>query len=118
MFSSFIDFLSNMILNQHAVDLLVTSLRAWNWQRKVKSHFGISTDVIAELWNRLENCDLISGGFNPKHLVWTLHCMKVCPAWEGAASKLGCNEKTARRWILEGTELVSRVELARAKKLL
>ena len=115
-----------MIANPKTVDLIANSTiggrgrdetHAWNWHRKVKSHFGISTDVIAELWNKIEHDDLIAGRFNHKHLVWTLCHMKVHPAWEGAASKLGCDETTARRWIWEGMELISRADLARENKI-
>ena len=75
--------------------------RQWNTRdkdRRFKACFGASSDIVAELWNRIEASGPIEEG-EPKHLLWALIHLKVYSTVEIHCSIVGWpSSKTFSKW--------------------
>ena len=72
--------------------------------RYFREFFGTSLLVVEKTWELLERDSLLPEGGHPKHLLWTLHFMKVytkqSPGCSAAGASAGAvNPKTHRKWV-------------------
>ena len=69
-----------------------------------REFFGTSMLVIKKTWELLEKDSLLPEGGCPKHLLWALHFLKVCPKQSPgclavSASAGTVNPKTHHKWV-------------------
>lgn len=71
-----------------------------------RSHFGTSSDIVAEIWFRLEK-KLVSSAY-PWHLLWALLFMKVYATEPVLCSMCGgIDPKTLRKWTRYFTGMIA-----------
>ena len=101
--------LSHQVLLQIAEQTIIHgSVRR---ERTFRSFFGCSSVVAAALWNRASKRNLLPVGFKPKHLLWTLAFMKLYDSGEVLAAICGCDEKTFRKWVWKGVDVLFDLDL-------
>jgi hypothetical protein len=66
--------------------------------------FGASIGVILHVWYAMEEGGLLPNKSRPKHLLWTLYFLKVCPREAAGCSAVGggggaIDPKTLRKWV-------------------
>jgi hypothetical protein len=74
------------------------------------STFGSKPSLVSELWNLLE-VKKLPRGFRPIHLLWTLCFVKLYASEATLSSLCGCDEKTFRKWVRCGLEIISDLDL-------
>jgi len=72
--------------------------------RHFRGFFGASPFVVAKLWLLMAHLDLIPTEGNIKHLLWTLHFLKVYPRQANVCSTVGgstgaIDPKTLRKYM-------------------
>ena len=82
-------------------------------QRQFRSWFGLGPKLCLVVWNKLiaSSCfECTSANPNPKHLLWTLHFLKVYSSEENNAGRVGVSEKTFRKWVWIYAEGISNLD--------
>ena len=76
--------------------------------RRFRSHFGIDWHLCSKLWFLLMPylIDEVKRA-KPMHLLWALLFLKLYDGEEILASKVGCDEKTFRKWTWNIIDLIS-----------
>ena len=74
------------------------------------SLFGVSSNVVSQLWNLIENQGSHPKGFSPTHLLWTMCFIKVYGREETLSTLFGCDEKTMRKWVWIGLSIISDID--------
>ena len=74
------------------------------------SLFGVTSNVVSQLWNLLENQRSRPKGFTTTHLLWTMCFLKVYGREETLCTLFGCDEKTMRKWVWIGLTFISDIE--------
>ena len=74
------------------------------------SLFGVTSNVVSQLWNLLENQLSRPKGFTPTHLLWTMCFLKVYGREETLCTLFGCDMKTMRKWVWIGLTSISDIE--------
>jgi hypothetical protein len=103
---------------QHCEDILndaetiVNGFRGLsNFNRKLRSHFGVSEDVLNTLWTLVHPLQPPAG--KAKYLLWALYYLKVYPTDVVGSSTCQVDKKTYTKWInvyfslMAGLNLVS-----------
>jgi hypothetical protein len=72
--------------------------------RHFREFFGMSLLLVEKTWELLKRDSLLPEGGHPKHLLWTLHYMKVYPKKSPRCSAVGVSagavdSKTHRKWV-------------------
>ena len=65
-------------------------------QCQFRSWFGLDPKLYLVVWNKLiaSSCfECTSANPNPKHLLWTLHFLKVYTSEENSIARVGLSEK-------------------------
>lgn len=67
--------------------------------RSFRALFGCGTNIVLNVWNRLEEKDLVPHGGTLTHLLWTfMHCKQYCK-WKTFRRMTEADPKTIRKWI-------------------
>jgi hypothetical protein len=66
--------------------------------KKFIGHFGVNSARCAEIWQLLQQHNIMPMGGAPKHLLFSLHYMKQYGTEVSMASFFSCDEKTLRKW--------------------
>jgi len=64
-----------------------------------RSLFGVGPGTCVDLWNKLEHHGTLPRNGTAKHLLWSLHHLKVCTTEQDARKRLRTNRKTHRKWV-------------------
>ena len=81
--------------------------------RRFRSFFGCSSQVATALWNRARKKKLIPVDFSPKHMLWTLAFIKLYESEAVLAAICRCDEKTFRKWVWKGVDVLGELDLVR-----
>jgi hypothetical protein len=84
--------------------------------RQFASLFGCTPAVASALWNRIDkkkeeigvHCD-----FTPTKLLWTLCFLKIYTSETVLSVICGCTEKTLRKWVWKGIDILADLDLVR-----
>ncbi len=70
--------------------------------RRYRANFGVSWNVVGDVWRALNKVEATEGQFatklQRKHLLWTLYFFKLYPTEDKATGDLKCSKKTFRHW--------------------
>ena len=80
-------------------------------RRRMKSFFGVSEVVIAQLWQLLLTSVVLPDALKEIHLLWTLCFLKVYASESVLAGIWRCDEKTLRKWVWTLIPLISEINL-------
>lgn len=67
--------------------------------RRLRCHFGVSFDVCADVWKRLDPERNMPRGAAPEHLLWACMFLKRYEPEHVLQARLKKDEKTIRKWI-------------------
>lgn len=81
--------------------------------RTFRSFFGCNSGVATFLWNRARRQRLLPGDFTPKHMLWTLAFIKLYETEAVLSGICGCDEKTFRKWVWKGIDVLFDLDLVR-----
>jgi len=84
-------------------------------RRRFRANLGCSSHVCTYVWNRIVAKGILPQGFLPTHLLWTLVFLKLYCCETILASLCGCDEKTLRKWVWKGVELIGELNLVSLK---
>jgi hypothetical protein len=85
-------------------------------RERFASFFGCSPTVAAHVWNRIQ-VKLLHATFTAKHLLWTLAFLKLYNSEAVLASMCRCTEKTLRKWVWIGVDVLESLDLVRVCRL-
>ena len=77
------------------------------------AHFGVSPRVVAAIWNRLDDKDLLPWDMETKHLLWCLLFLKQYSQQRCMAPWCGTDEKTYRKWVWIVLDVLGEMDLVR-----
>lgn len=67
--------------------------------RRFRSHFGVTPDICAHVWDQLLDPTTLPAGASKKHLLWGLMFLMMYAKEAGNSSMAGgVDESTFRRW--------------------
>lgn len=73
---------------------------------KWAAHIGLSFAVLSVLWAKLPGTEVSRLGIEPVHLLWLVTWLRLYEAWEVAATRWHCCEKTYRVRVKQILELL------------
>lgn len=83
-------------------------------KRRFVAHYGIEPRLVALVWRELMEDGWIvrcAGRCpHPKHLLWSLLFLKIYGVEEVHAARVGCDEKTFRKWAWLYAEAVAKLD--------
>lgn len=88
--------------------------RSTSWRvnsRRFRAKMGCSSLVCSNIWNRLTKKGILPPEFRAHHLLWTLVFLKLCCCETITADICGCDEKTLRKWVWIGIDLLGQLDL-------
>lgn len=72
-------------------------------KRRFMAHYGLDPVMVSIVWSRLAHSGWLQyagvRGAKPEHFLWCLHWFKCYDTEEILAARVGCDEKTFRKWI-------------------
>jgi hypothetical protein len=80
-------------------------------RRRFRANLGCSSRVCSYVWNRIVAKGILPKGFLPTHLLWTLVFLKLYCCETILAILCGCDEKTLRKWVWKGVDLLGQLNL-------
>ena len=84
--------------------------------KQFASFFGCTPVVASALWNRIdkkkEEID-VPPGFSPSKLLWTLCFLKTYSSETVLSTLCNCTEKTLRKWVWKGIDILGDINLVR-----
>ena len=84
-----------------------------NVRRRFVSSFGLNPHVVAMIWNRLDDKDLLPKDMMVKHLLWALLFLKTYQPTGDSAPRCGADEKTYRKWVWIALDALGEMDLVR-----
>ena len=80
-------------------------------RRRFRANLGCSSRVCAYVWNRSVAKGILPPGFLPTHMLWTLVFLKLYCCETILATLCGCDEKTLRKWVWKGIDVLGELNL-------
>jgi hypothetical protein len=76
-----------------------------------KSNFGCSLSTVYQIWNMLDQNDLIPENGNARHLYWCLSYLKTYETILNYCTKYRVSEKTFHKWVTRFVIAISKIDI-------